>query len=124
MPVYAQTYEEAAADAQNAEINYNRSVPLVVKGNKIVKQGTDEMVVLRGVNVPSMDWGMAEHLFESMTMVYDSWGANLIRLPINPKILEKRQHMGRKKLNKGTNIRNILMNMVKAAQARGKVYNS
>ncbi len=31
------------------------------------------MVVLRGVNVPSMDWGMAEHLFESMTMVYDSW---------------------------------------------------
>ena len=28
MPVYAQTYEEAAADAQNAEINYNRSVPL------------------------------------------------------------------------------------------------
>ena len=28
---------------------------------------------------------MAEHLFESMTMVYDSWGANLIRLPINPK---------------------------------------
>ena len=42
MPVYAQTYEEAAADAQNAEINYNRSVPLVVKGNKIVKQGTDE----------------------------------------------------------------------------------
>ena len=85
MPVYAQTYEEAAADAQNAEINYNRSVPLEVKGNKIVKQGTDEMVVLRGVNVPSMDWGMAEHLFESMTMVYDSWGANLIRLPINPK---------------------------------------
>ena len=55
MPVYAQTYEEAAADAQNAEINYNRSVPLEVKGNKIVKQGTDEMVVLRGVNVPSMD---------------------------------------------------------------------
>ena len=56
MPVYAQTYEEAAADAQNAEINYNRSVPLEVKGNKIVKQGTDEMVVLHGVNVPSMDW--------------------------------------------------------------------
>ena len=40
MPVYAQTYEEAAADAQNAEINYNRSVPLVVKGNKIVKQSS------------------------------------------------------------------------------------
>ena len=40
MPVYAQTYEEAAADAQNAEINYNRSVPLEVKGNKIVKQGS------------------------------------------------------------------------------------
>ena len=42
MPVYAQTYEEAAADAQNAEINYNRSVPLEVKGNKIVKQGTED----------------------------------------------------------------------------------
>ena len=103
MPVYAQTYEEAAADAQNAEINYNRSVPLEVKGNKIVKQGTDEMVVLRGVNVPSMDWGMAEHLFESMTMVYDSWGANLIRLPINPKYWKNGSIWDEKNLTKEHN---------------------
>ena len=119
MPVYAQTYEEAAADAQNAEINYNRSVPLEVKGNKIVKQGTDEMVVLRGVNVPSMDWGMAEHLFESMTMVYDSWGANLIRLPINPKYWKNGSIWDEKNLTK-EQYQKYIDDMVKAAQARGK----
>ncbi len=119
VPVYAQTYEEAAAAAENAEINYNRSVPLEVKGNKIVKQGTDEMVVLRGVNVPSMDWGMAENLYESMTMVYDCWGANLIRLPIHPKYWKDGSIWDGKNLTK-EQYQKYIDDMVKAAQARGK----
>ena len=49
----ASNYEEAAAAAEDAKINYSRTIPIEVKGNKIVEEGTDNLVVLRGVNAVS-----------------------------------------------------------------------
>ena len=118
----AESYEEAAAAAENAVINYNRSVPLEVKGNKLVEQGTDNMVTLRGANVPSLGWGMAEHIYESMTELYDNWNANLIRLPIQPKywfdnLTDAERKQG---VITGEEYQKYIDDVVKAAQARGK----
>ncbi|MDD4688428.1 MAG: cellulase family glycosylhydrolase [Eubacteriales bacterium] len=65
-------------------VNYSRQ--LTVRGNKLVYQDdSDTMVTLRGMNVPSMGWGMREHLNESIVECFDAWNANLIRLPITSK---------------------------------------
>ena len=118
----AASYEEAAAAAENAVINYNRSIPLEVKGNKLVEQGTDNMVTLRGVNIPSLGWGMAEHIYESMTELYDSWNANLIRLPIQPKYWFDNLTDAERKpgVITGEEYQKYIDDVVKAAQARGK----
>ena len=119
--VSAVSLEEASAAAETAVIDYERSVPLEVKGNRVVEKGTDKTVVLRGVNVPSLGWGMAEHLYESMTEVYDSWQANLIRLPIQPKYWfgDSYNDSGVLLLTK-EQYRDYIDSMVRAAQARGK----
>ena len=117
----ASNYEEAAAVAEDAEINYSRTIPIEVKGNKIVEEGTDNLVVLRGVNVPSLGWGMAEHLYESMTQVYDSWQGNLIRLPIQPKYWFNGNYDESKGMAMSAEeYRQHIDDMVAAAQARGK----
>lgn len=108
-------FETAASNAENAVIDYNRSVELEVKGNRIVEKGTDNTVILRGVNIPSMGWGMEEHIFESMTEVYDNWQANLIRFPIQPKYwFNGSDYMTAEEYQSYVDC------MVKAAQARGK----
>ena len=117
----ASNYEEAAAAAEDAKINYSRTIPIEVKGNKIVEEGTDNLVVLRGVNVPSLGWGMAEHLYESMTQVYDSWQGNLIRLPIQPKYWFNGNYDESKGMAMSAEeYRQHIDDMVTAAQARGK----
>lgn len=78
LPVYADDENGAPFEF----INYSRQ--LKVSGNKIVyADQPDTAVTLRGVNVPSMGWGMQEHLYESLVETYDSWNGNLIRLPIS-----------------------------------------
>lgn len=113
--VYTVNAEEVLQSAESAEIDYNRSIQLQVSGNKIVEYGTDNMVVLRGVNIPSMGWGMAEHLYESMTQVYDSWNANLVRFPITPKYWFN----GSDTMTADA-YKQYVDDMVKGAQARGK----
>lgn len=105
--------------AADAVINYNRSVPLEVKGNRIVEKGTDNTVTLRGVNIPSMGWGMAEHIYESMTEVYDNWHANIIRLPIQPKYWFNGNYENNVNIS-SERYRQYVDDMVRAAQARGK----
>ncbi len=123
IPVKAADNSALLNEADKVLIDYNRSIPLEVKGNKIVEQGTDNMVVLRGVNIPSLGWGMAEHIYESMTMVYDSWHANIIRLPIQPKYWFGRLTDDEKKpgvITSPEKYQKYVDDAVRAAQARGK----
>lgn len=128
VPVFAQPdayaaadFDEAAAAAESAVINYSRTVPIEVKGNRLVEEGTDNTVVLRGVNVPSLGWGMAEHLYESMTQVYDGWQGNVIRLPIQPKYWFNGNYDEDKGMAMSAEeYRQHIDDMVSAAQARGK----
>lgn len=122
IPASAADYESAVAEAENVEINYNRSMTLKADGNKLVEADTGKQVVLRGVNIPSLGWGMAEHIYESMTMVYDNWHSNIIRLPIQPKywfdnLTEAERKPG---VISGDVYQKYIDDVVKAAQARGK----
>ncbi|HZU38849.1 MAG TPA: cellulase family glycosylhydrolase [Gemmataceae bacterium] len=55
--------------------------PLKVVGKEL--QTTEGKTVrLRGVNIPSLEWGQGEHLLQSLA-VATRWGANFIRLPLS-----------------------------------------
>src|SRR5258708_16360734 len=66
------------------------SVPLHVAGNLLKDQG-GHTVVLRGVNVPSLEYypgvvGVSPpgvNVFQSVKESIEGWHANLIRLPVN-----------------------------------------
>jgi hypothetical protein len=57
-------------------------LPLKVVG-KHVETPDGKVVRLRGVNIPSLEWCQGEHLFESLAVSVDDWGANIIRLPLS-----------------------------------------
>jgi hypothetical protein len=40
-------------------------------------------VRLRGVNLPTLEWGQGEHLFRSLDVAVDEWHANFIRLTVS-----------------------------------------
>jgi len=77
MPVMA----DEQTPRELSPVNYSRQ--LMVKGNQLVfVDAPDTAITLRGINVPSMGWGMREHLNESLIETYDNWNSNIIRLPI------------------------------------------
>ncbi len=53
-----------------------------VEGNKL-KTADGKAVRLRGVNIPSLEWGQGEHLFDSLGVAIDGWGVNVVRLPLS-----------------------------------------
>jgi hypothetical protein len=55
---------------------------LATQGNQIVIKSTGVPVRLTGANIPSLEWGNGEHLFESLTEMTSNWNCNIIRLPI------------------------------------------
>jgi endoglucanase len=55
---------------------------LKVDGTRI-KTLDGKVVRLRGLNVPSLEWGQGEHLFDSLRVAIDEWGANILRLPLS-----------------------------------------
>jgi hypothetical protein len=57
--------------------------PLLKVEGKKLKAPDGKAVRLRGVNIPSLEWGQGEHLFESLRVAIDDWGANVIRLPVS-----------------------------------------
>ena len=58
---------------------------LKVSGNKLVyADDPDTLVTLRGVNIPSLQWGKGESLDESIRTACDDWNSNYIRININP----------------------------------------
>jgi endoglucanase len=56
--------------------------PLKVVGKHLATPD-GKVVRLRGVNIPSLEWCQGEHLFESLAVSIDDWGANIIRLPLS-----------------------------------------
>ncbi len=58
-------------------------VPLHVVGNHL-EDSAGHRVRLQGVNLPSLEWSEAgDHLFESLDVAMEGWGARLIRLPLS-----------------------------------------
>jgi hypothetical protein len=55
---------------------------LKVEGRQL-KTADGKAVRLRGVNIPSLEWGQGEHLLESLNVAIDDWGANVVRLPLS-----------------------------------------
>lgn len=108
----------SAALPTSSEVpNYSRELKTL--GNKVVYADTEEPIVLRGVNIPSLGWGMAEHLAESIVEMYDGWNSNLIRLAVNPNFWFNGSVDAGKNLTK-EKYRQWIDDMVKAAQVRGK----
>ena len=91
-----------------------------VEGNRLVTDKGE--ITLRGVNVPSLGWGMAEHIYESVIEMFDSWNANVIRVAVQPKywnngsIAEKGENSGLS----AEKYREYVDNLISLAASRGK----
>ncbi|MFC1569243.1 glycoside hydrolase family 5 protein [bacterium] len=49
-----------------------------------IKNDQGEKVLLRGVNIPGLEWDANEsHVLESFNIAINEWGCNLIRLPLS-----------------------------------------
>jgi hypothetical protein len=55
---------------------------LEVKGSHLVTEN-GKPARLRGVNIPSLEWGQGEHLFQSLDVAINDWHASIIRLPVS-----------------------------------------
>lgn len=89
------------------------AAPLELKtqGNQIVLKSTGEPVRLSGVNIPGLEWEPSEtssRLQTSLGVAADSWGANVVRLPVK----------GSRWLTE-TTYRSTVTTFVSAASARG-----
>lgn len=61
---------------------------LKTSGNQIVVKATGKPVRLCGANIPSLDWGLNDEgiggsIVNSLIELYDNWGVNVVRLPVN-----------------------------------------
>lgn len=62
------------------------SVPLDIKGNRIVSERDGKEIWLQGVNIVSLEWcAGGEHTFESVQVAATNWNANIIRLALHSK---------------------------------------
>ncbi len=93
-----------------------RPAPLHVSGNRIVDpQGRP--VRLRGVNIASLEWtDTGENVLRSVGVAIDSWGSNLVRIP-----LSQDRWFGRapSQSDGGEAYRKIVDGVVEAAAQRG-----
>ncbi len=62
---------------------FSAEPPLLKAEGKQLKTHDGKTVQLRGVNIPSLEWSQGEHLFDSLRVAIDDWGANIIRLPLS-----------------------------------------
>lgn len=58
------------------------SLPSLHVAGTQLQTSAGKTVRLRGVNIPSLEWGEGEHLIASLD-VANAWGANVIRLPLS-----------------------------------------
>lgn len=105
-------FASAGCLAQSEEIR--------VDGNRLVTDNGD--ITLRGVNVPSLGWGMAEHLYESAIEMFDSWNANIIRVAVQPKYWNNgsTEEKGESAGLSAEKYREYVDNLISLAASRGK----
>jgi endoglucanase len=92
------------------------SLPLHVDGTRLL-DSNDQIVHLRGVNVPSLEWDAnGDHVLESVHQALDLWHANVIRLP-----LSQDRWFGKAPDSKddGTSYRNLVSQIVREVRSRG-----
>ena len=90
--------------------------PLKVVGNKLIN-ARGETVILRGVNVPSLDWmPEGDHVTESVKVAVALWKCSAIRLPVNDKFWFGR---GPRQSDGGQAYRALVESCVRAAAKRG-----
>ncbi len=62
---------------------YTADLPLLKVEGKQLKTADGKAVRLRGVNIPGLEWSQGDHLFDSLRVALDDWGASIIRLPLS-----------------------------------------
>ena len=55
---------------------------LKVVGNQL-RTADGRVAHLRGLNIPSLEWGQGEHLSQSLAAAVGDWKANIVRLPLS-----------------------------------------
>lgn len=87
---------------------------LRVVGNQL-KDAVGNVVRLRGVNVPSLDWSpVGENVMQSIDAAVDSWKANIIRVPLTQDLWFG-YYKGSRAADQGESYRKIVDDIVKKA---------
>jgi hypothetical protein len=89
--------------------------PLKVVGGRL-RSVDGKAVRLRGVNVPSLEWGQGEHVFDSLRVAIEEWGANVIRLPLSR---DRWFGLTRERKDEGADYRKTVHELVDQAAAKG-----
>ena len=98
-----------------AETNTNSPAPLHVEVNR-VKNAAGQIVRLRGVNIPSLEWSnTGEHINQSVQVAIEQWRANIIRLPLSQ---DRWFGHASGQSDGGARYREIVAEAVRAASAR------
>jgi endoglucanase len=70
---------------------------------------------LRGVNLPELEWGQADHLFRSLDVLVDEWKVNFIRLTVSG---DRWFGHTKEKKDGGAHYRQMVREFVKRAAAK------
>ena len=80
---FAVTVNAVAEDAMRPTATTRGPLPLHVAGNKLMT-ASGERIVLRGVNIPSLEWSAGgDNILRSIGVAIGDWHANVVRLPLS-----------------------------------------
>ncbi len=97
--------------------DYNMSA--LHTSGRLILNDQDEPVLLKGVNIPGLEWDSYEpHVQNSFTVAVDEWGCNLIRLPLNQ---DRWYGYGAEQNDKGARYRKLVDDLVAFSLER-KIY--
>jgi len=85
---------------------------LRVEGNKL-KNSSGQVVRLKGVNVPSLDWSpVGENVMRSIDVAIDGWNSNVIRIPLTQDLWYG-YYRGQRAADRGQAYRKLVDSIVK-----------